>query len=718
MRDAEYDGAAPFAMLYHNIFCARRIETIRKQKRGRMTADAFQTGHAMTSPAPLFSQALAHHQSGRLAEAKALYQAALALDPGHADSLHLLGVIACQEREPEAAVALIGRAIAQKGGVAAYHSNLGSALLDLDRAEEAEAAFRTALDLQPAYAEAWCNLAAALLELRRFADAEAAARRALALAPAHPEAHLNLGMAEMRLKRLEAAAASFRAALALAPRMAKAHRNLGVVLKELNQFDAALLCYGRALLLEPDSPDTHLNLGNLLLALRRYEEALGAAEETLRLKPDSALAYLCLGNALDALGRHDEALAAHDQALARTPAFAEALSNKGNVLKELARFDEAEAACRAAIALKPHYAQAHSNLGNVFKEQNRLDEALACYDRALELDPDYAQGHLNRGITRLLRGEEALGWPDYDWRWRLSDWPDRDRLHTRPLWRGEPGEGRSILVFPEQGLGDQINYCRHVPQLAALGWRVVLDCAPALAGLLSGLDGVSLPPPGQPLPDTDVQCPMLSLPRFLPATNVPYLTADPDRAAAWRDRLAALPGHKIGLVWRGNPAMRRDRNRSLPAQAFAALAALPGLTPVILQKDARPEELAALALPPEALVAGPALHDFADTAALIAALDLVVTVDTSVCHLAGALGRPVWTLIEFAPDWRWRLGSERTPLYPSMTLFRQPAPRQWAPVLATVRQRLERLRGLIPSCSDRNRSPPLMRRAGFSETLG
>ncbi len=642
----------------------------------------------MPSPASLFDQGLAHHQSGRLAEAEALYQAVLAADPHHADSLHLLGVIACQRRAPETAVELIGRAIARKSGVAAYHSNLGSALLDLERAEEAEAAFRTALELQPEYAEAWCNLAAALLELRRFAEAEAAARRALALRPDHAEAHLNLGMAEMRLKRLPEAAARFRAALELAPRLAKAHRNLGVVLKELNQLDEALLCYGRALLLEPDSPDTHLNLGNLLLAQRRYQEALGAAEETLRLKPGAPLAYLCLGNALDALGRHDEALAAFEQALAHNPAFAEALSNKGNVLKELARFDEAEAACRAAIALKPHYAQAHSNLGNVFKEQNRLDEALACYDRALELDPDYAQGHLNRGITRLLRGEEALGWPDYAWRWRLSDWPDRARLDSRPLWRGEEGRGRSILVFPEQGLGDQINYCRHVPQLLARGWRVVLECAPPLAALFAGFSGVTVVPSGQPLPDTDCQCPMLSLPRYLPAPQGPYLTADPARAALWRQRLDALPGRKVGLVWRGNPAMRRDRNRSLSPDAFAPLAALPGLTPVILQKDARPEELAALALPPPALVAGPALPDFAETAALIAGLDLVVTVDTAVCHLAGALGRPVWTLIEFAPDWRWRLEGESTPLYPGMTLLRQPAPRQWGPVLAAARSRL------------------------------
>ncbi|HVI51971.1 MAG TPA: tetratricopeptide repeat protein [Candidatus Sulfotelmatobacter sp.] len=645
----------------------------------------------MPSAEDLFNQALDHHQHGRLNDAQAIYRAILDKMPGHADSLHLLGVVDCQRGDYAAAAERIHQAIALNGGNAAYHSNLGIALRELGRINEAEQSFRAALALNPDYAEALCNLGVALEELGRFTESEATCRQALELRPGYAEALLNLGMALKGQDRLEDAAASFRQAIAIAPRYAKAHCNLGVVLKELEQTDQALMSYGRALMIDPNSAETHLNLSNLLRDEERYEEALGACQEALRLKPNSPLAYMCVGNALNALKRFNEAAHAYAQAVRLKPDFAEAHSNMGNCLKEAGRFAEAEAACRTAVGIKPGYPQAHSNLGNVFKELNRLDDALACYETALACDPDYAQGHLNRGITRLLQGEMEAGWPDYEWRWKLRDWPQKLRHAEYPRWQGDAARGRTMLVWPEQGLGDLIHFIRYVPDLVRQGWNVVLESPTALYRLFARLDGVHAVPFGAPLPPFDVQCPLMSLAGLMPGqpSANPYLAAEPETTRAWADRLKALPGRKVGFAWRGNPNLARDRNRSLPAEAFAPLVGLAGITPVILQKDARDDELAALHLPDAHLVAGPELADFADTAALMRGLDLVVGVDTAVCHLAGALGRPVWTLLEFAPDWRWQLRREDSPWYPSMRLFRQSAPGNWPSVLDKVRRRLE-----------------------------
>lgn len=643
----------------------------------------------MPAAEALFPTAIAHHQHGRLNEAEAIYRAILGETPDHADSLHLLGVVACQRGDFAAAADLIAQAVRLNADTAAYHSNLGIALRELGRIAEAEEAFRRAVALNPDYAEAFCNLGVALEELNRFTEAEEACRRALALRPNYAEAHLNLGMALKGQARLEEAAACFRQAIALSPRYVKAHCNLGVVLKELEQIDQALLSYGRALMIDRDNAETHLNLSNLLRDEGRFEEALGACLEALRLKPDSPLAHLCVGNALNALGRHDEAVEVYERVIRLKPDFAEAHSNMGNSLKEAGRFDESEAACRTAIDLKPGYPQAHSNLGNVFKEQNRLDDALACYETALALDPDYAQGHVNRGITRMLQGDLQNGWSDYEWRWRLRDWPQKLRHIDHPRWQGDAAAGRTLLVWPEQGMGDMINFIRYVPPLLADGWKVVLETPRPLIRLFQGIGGITVVPFGADLPAFDVQCPLMSLAGLMPPPPaVPYLAAVPDSLTDWRGRLAALPGRKVGFAWRGNPDLKRDRNRSLPAQAFAPLMSLPGITPVIVQKDVRDDELAALALSGPHLVAGPLLGDFADTAALMAGLDLVISVDTAVCHLAGAIGIPVWTLLEFAPDWRWLLECEDSAWYPSMRLFRQQAPGAWPQVLERLRTQL------------------------------
>jgi tetratricopeptide (TPR) repeat protein len=637
-----------------------------------------------------FAQAIDHHQNGRLDQAEAAYGVILAEHPDHADSLHLLGVIACQQGRHAEAVGLIERAIAIKDGAAAFYSNLGVALRELERGEEAEAAFRKALALSPDYAEAWCNLATVLEEQGYFEESEAACRRALALRPNYPEAHLNLGGALKGQKRYAEAAECYRQAIALTPRYAKAHSGLGVVLKELGEADLALQSFGRSLMIDPAAPETHLNLSNLLRAHNRFEEALGAAEETLRLKPGSPLALLCLGNALDALGRYEEAVDAFAQAIALKPDFAEAHSNMGNALKEAGRLEEAEAACRTAIALKPGNAMAHSNLGNVFKERNDLPQALACYGRAVECDADFAQGHLNRGIAHLLQGEMDKGWPDYEWRWQFEDWPQKLRYAEYPRWSGDAANGRTMLVWPEQGMGDMIHFCRYLPRLVQDGWKVIVEAPEPLVRLFSGIEGLRVVPFGSIILSFDVQCPMMSLAGLIPGIpdRVPYLSADPKATEVWRQRLAALPGRKVGFAWRGNPQLRRDRHRSLPAEAFAALMKLPGIIPVILQKDVRDDELAALDLQGPHLVAGPELVDFHDSAALMNGLDLVVGVDTSVVHLAGALNRPVFTLIEFAPDWRWQLGRQDCLWYPSMRLFRQQEPGQWEAPLRQLRQAL------------------------------
>ncbi len=401
-------------------------------------------------------------------------------------------------------------------------------------------------------------------------------------------------------------------------------------------------------------------------------------------------------------GRLDEAVACYQQALALKPDYAEAHNNLGNVLKEQGKFEEALASYQQALGLKPDYAEVHYNQGVVLKEQGRLTEALASLEHALRLKPDYAEAHSSRALAWLLAGDFARGWPEYEWRWQCP--PFSLPRFGQPLWDGSPLGGQTILLYAEQGFGDTLQFIRYAPLVKERGGCVLLACPAALIPLLRSSRGIDrLLPQEGPLPPLDVYAPLLSLPRIFSTTlatvpaQVPYLFADAQLSQHWREQLSALPGSKIGIAWQGSPHYRGDRQRSIPLVQFAPLARLPGVRLVSLQKGPGTEQLRDVANRFPVTDLGSQLDAtsgaFLDTAAVMEHLNLVITADTVIAHLAGALGVPVWVALPFAPDWRWLLDREESPWYPTVRLFRQQTWGNWPEVFARLTDAVQQIQG-------------------------
>ena len=431
--------------------------------------------------------------------------------------------------------------------------------------------------------------------------------------------------------------------------------------------------------------------GRLDIAERMFRQVLAS-------HPRHADSLHLLGVIAYQTGRRDLAIELIGKAIAINPREASSRSNLGNLLMEQGRLEEAVASYRKALGLRPGFSEAANNLGNAFKALGRLEEAIGSYRTALDQQPDDAEVHYNLAMALLARGDMAAGWAEHEWRWKTRQLSGSHRDFAQPQWRGEVAEGRTLLIHAEQGFGDTIQFCRYAPLAAAKGLRVVLEVPRPLVRLLAGLPGVErLVAFGDALPHFDLHCPMLSLPlalRTTPTTipgSVPYLHADAVQAAAWRTRLdaPARRGPRIGLAWAGNPRKHLPgtaaigRQRSIAPDQLTPLLALPGLHFVSLQKDG----VAPPAGAPLTDFMGE-IGDFADTAALIANLDLIVSIDTSVAHLAGALGKPVWLLTCLDPCWRWLTGRRDSPWYPGMRLYRQPKPGDWEPVVAAIVQDL------------------------------
>jgi Flp pilus assembly protein TadD len=421
----------------------------------------------------------------------------------------------------------------------------------------------------------------------------------------------------------------------------------------------------------------------------RLEEAVASYREAVRLEPGHAEACNNLGVALHSLRRNDEALDALRRALAIAPDYAEAHNNLGNALRERGELVAAEACYRRALEFKPDYAEARHNLGNAFKSQGRLAEALAYYDRALAIRPDMAPIHLSRALVWLEMGDFERGWPEYEWRLKCPQFAI-PRL-PQPRWDGRPLDGRTILLYADHGLGDAIQFIRYAPMVKERGGRVIVVCRAPLARLLATCDGVDLVVvEGAPIPDCDVHAPLMSLPGIfgtgassLPA-DVPYLSADPDSIAARAADLALSDDLRIGIAWQGNPGHIRDRARSFRLERFEPVARQPGVQLHSLQKGHGSEQIAELAGRFPVVDLGERLDDLMDTAAAMMNLDLVISADTALAHLAGALGVPVWVALPFEADWRWMSGRDDSPWYPTMRLFRQHRWGDWDDVFARI----------------------------------
>jgi tetratricopeptide (TPR) repeat protein len=649
------------------------------------------TSDAAFDLAQLHAQGVAQARAGSFGEAMATFERILAVDPDHGEALNAAGVLTFQAGDKVRARALLERALQRLPGDAAPYFNLGWVQLSLGQASEALASCDAGLTLWPDIPGLHSNRGWALLELGRAAEALESCDAAIRLNPSLGNAHANRAWALLQLGRDAEALASCDAAVALDPAMPAAFSNRAWALIRLGRYAEAIENSDRALALEPNLAPTHTNRGVALMELRQFDEALKSFDRALALTPGSADAHFNRSLALNGLKRSAEALAESGHALALRPGFAPAHSSRGRSFHDLGRYDEALDCYAKAIAIDPNLGVVHYNMATTLLALLRLDAAWACYRRTLELMPDDADAHTDWAMAQLLTGDFQAGLREYEWRWKTVAAQARRRDLGRPLWLGDADiAGRTILLVAEQGYGDMIQFCRYARLVAALGARVILEVPPPLASLLAGLQEVSeIIVQGAPLPDFDFYCPLMSLPLAF-ATDVGsipaetrYLAANPARVAAWRARLGPASGPRVGLVWSGSTIHLNDRNRSL---ALATLAdALPsGPDYVCLQKELREADRPALVARPDIRFLGDDIVDFGDTAALCELVDVVVTVDTSVVHLAGALGRSVTLLLPFCPDWRWLLDRADSPWYPGMWLLRQPAPGDWSKPLADV----------------------------------
>lgn len=637
----------------------------------------------------VFVRAYAAHRDGRLDDAERDYCATLAADPVHVDALHMLGVLRHQRGQHAEAADLVRRAVDLRPDDAALQLNLGNALKALGHLEGAIERFRNALTLAPTFPLAHYNLGNAYAAIGRHEDAMYAFGHAVRLQPGDASSHNNLGNALHALGRHAEAAEAFRRALKIRPGHAGAHNNLGMALNALGDSAGAVEHFQKALRIQPRFVAAHFNLANTLDATGYHAQAVAGFEAALALQPQFPPALFGLGNALAALGRHEEALGHYER----------------------------------AIGLDPKFALAWLALGTAQHALGRHAAALRAFDEALRVRPDLAAAHLNRALVLLTLGDFQRGLPAYEWRLdpaarenacgaagvanaiRAADVtmaaaPSAQipaNLAAVPRWRGEPLAGRTLLIHAEQGFGDTLQFVRFVPNVVALahsGARIVLEVQAPLVPLIAPaahVARITLIEQGAPRPAVDLHCPLLSLPLALGTTfdtvpaPMPYLAAPAAYLRKWRGSLGGQARRKIGLAWSGR--IQKHENRSLPLAALEPLFALEGIDWIVLQPHLSEAEHAALDAHPRARTIHRLerkLEDFADTAAVIERLDAVVSIDTSIAHLAGALGAKLWLMLPFAADWRWFTDTDTSPWYPRARLVRQARPGAWDEVVERV----------------------------------
>ena len=598
----------------------------------------------------------------------------LTFEPNHPDGLNLMGSIALRNGLAEAAIGILTRAVTVAPRATEPRINLGHALKAIGQLVEAIASYREAIRLKPRDAQARYALGNGLLAAEQHEAAEAELREATRIAPRFAGAHNNLGHALRQLGRPKDAEAAFRRAISLTPGQAEWHLNLALAVGEQQRTGDAIAALKDALRLAPDHVDALHAYGTMLVQNGHYEDAIIPLRRLRALQPGTPDPFAGLAQTLTALGEFAEALELARETVQLVPDSAGARSNLGSALLALGRHDEAETEFEAALRLDPAHPFARTGRAFVRLREGRLQEAWDDYEARL----DAQRGGANKELTVLI---------------------DPSRL-SGEAWTGSPRDGRPLLVYPEQGLGDAIQMVRYAALLAGDGpvfWAV----PPSLRRLLNGMPGITaVLTPDSEIPPHDLHCSAMSLPRLFRTSlatipgEVPYLKADPDQTAMWRARLDDGTARKIGLAWQGNPDYLLDKLRSIPPEQLRALDGTRDARFISLQL---PRPVVPPPLPMIDLTAE--LSDFADTAALMEALDLIVTVDTSVAHLAGALGRPVWLLNRFNTDWRWLMDRDDSPWYPTMRIFRQTTPREWDGVLTAVRAALDNPRALVPGAA-------------------
>lgn len=636
-------------------------------------------------------QGLACQQSGNLEDAERRYLQVLERDPSASDAWHLMGRLLLLKRQFARAQGCLAKAIQLRPDLPAYHATLGDIMAARKHLHEAALCYQEAVRRDPRFTPALVNLGNVWQCEGRLEDACGAYVRALESDPESAEAWNNLGNTLRALGKEQDGIACYREALRLHPGLAETPVNLAAACLARGNPKEAEEWSRLALEWHADLPQALSNLSLSLLGQERVEDAEAFARRAIAAAPESGHLHTNLGSILVHQKRWREAEQACRRAVELKPGHPEAIHNLGVVFQFTDRLEEAVAQYRQVVERQPENADAWTNLGIVRGEQGRPDEALQYLEKALRHDPIHAKAHFCHSLELLGRGRWTEGLAEYEWRWQVMR---PGRAAAGPLWDGGPLDGRTILLYVEQGLGDTIQFSRYIPLVAERGGQVIVESQPAAAPIVRAVAGVShVISPADPLPAYDVQAPLLSLPRIFgttaedPPGHTPYVSFDRERAAQMDARLGARRGLRVGLAWAGNPENGGDRRRSVPLGTLLPLRAVDGVDWLSLHigEASRAAVQAAGGWIREVLSEDGGLVELA---ALIECLDLVISVDTMPAHLAGALARPVWNLLCATPDWRWLRAGERTPWYPTMRLFRQSAPGAWGPVIERVVQEL------------------------------
>jgi len=624
----------------------------------------------MPTVAETIENAAKHHQDGHLRQAEQLYRLILQTNPDNPVALYSLGVIAHQNQKHEAAVKLISKAIANNPQIPQFHNTLGLVFEVLEKYEEAVTAYQRAVSVKSDYAEAYHNMAIALQSQNQYAAAVEKCKQAVSIKPDYAEAYNTMGFSLEKQQQYAEAIKYYKKAVQFKPDFAEAYNHLGVVLNTQGHPAEAIDNYKQALRLDPNYAEVHNNMGIALKELKQFAQAISCFEQAIRLEPD----------------------------------FAEAYYNLANSLRDETRCTEAIENYRQAVRLKPDYAEAYNHLGVVLNAQAGYTEvienleAIKNYRRALQLNPDFAEAHWNLSLVLLRTGKLIEGWKEYEWRRNPKlDITTYPHCYEIPRWDGSCFSGKRLLVHYEQGLGDTLHFVRYLPMVKARGGTVILEVRKPLYKLLQGFPGVDdlveASPDNKPLVNFDNHISLMDLPQIFETTletipaEVPYINCCPKKIEHWRNKLAG-PDLKVGIVWAGSPSHGNDQNRSCTLKYFEPLTKIDGVRLYGLQKGEAAEQVDELADEMTITNLGTEFEDFTDTAAAIENLDLVISVDTSVLHLAGAMGKPAWALLPFAPEWRWMLNRQDSPWYPTMKLFRQKKWGQWESVFQDVAEEL------------------------------
>ena len=638
------------------------------------------------------------YQTGNMAGTEQRCRKMLEKYPDSYMLLNILGAAVQAQGRIEEAIQFFDQMLLLNPDFSEGYYNRGVAFSETGQRQAAVEDYARAVALNPNFYNAHLNLGLTLDRLGRCDEAIQSFDKAIALEPDNSHGYNNRAFSLMNASRLDAALKDCDKAIAIDPNLPEIHNIRGLIYDKLGKHQRAVNSFKQALQLKPGAVQFQVNLAKSLNELEKYEQALTHCNQAVNAHPNSPDAFYNRGIALQGLMRLEEAVESYDRAIEISPEASDAFCNRGICFHRLGQVEKGFADFNEAIKLKPDNVRAFSNRGLSHRRFGQFDLAEKDFAQALSIDPDHGSTLFNRAVLYLLTGDFERGWKEYEWRWTKSA---KRIFRYGKIWEGEPLSGKRIFIYGEQGLGDFIQFVRYLPQLQNMGARVILECGKALGRLMisfKGYDRMEIKADDkEPQIENsfDYHLPIMSLPRMFNSTldtipaKVPYLFADTDLKRIWQSRIENKDALGVGVVWAGNPSHKGDRRRSVSLSQFSPLKELNGVHLYSLQKEAH--ELWTDQNPDNFFTRnfGPQLSDFADTAAIISNLDLVISVDTSVAHLAGALGKETWILLPFSPDWRWLIHREDSPWYPTMRLFRQPAPGDWDAVFESVTTALE-----------------------------